>query len=474
VSLKAVAAFAQQTLIDFISSGRSSEYLYFADFMADCIKRGCDNFPVDDSAFRKLDHLLQIFGASAFIKWKHVRDFDQDAMSIAESMIVPIRDFYFKSGLAKNAAQTPVSMGRIDYVSNFDPLNFQGVATCFSVYNLLDSFEDYLKTGADFKLRTFVRSVGVGAKLETVRHVCQSGNTIGIVRHDDFNAVIRSMRETSPEYIFLDYFIYPYNLIPFLFPSSKIVYFGFGFSLFLFPGVSAIVTQEKTPLISGFLEDRAPDLVERYICPPRIHSGTPNLDLRLPESSYVKSQIIDFRGRFDRLVGTLCRYGKISAGFIDAVEKILSDHHGVGFVIAGDGCPEILSKFNSRFAGRILALDRLPSFEILSVCDVYLETFPEHQGLAAVEAIKSGLPVVYLDSGDARHTLLSERSPLTRSPSVEQYTATVGRLLYSDPFRETVVLDQSRALAVRRMSGADYWNAVFAATKLDRRESHFK
>jgi hypothetical protein len=463
VSVESVARFADSVLSDFVQAGRPKSYLLFSEFFENYINDFSNSTLEHGNELRALNGILRIFSAAAFIRWKHVRDFDLDAIRIAENMILPIDRAYNSTPLRDQLQGRPPQRGRIVYLTNFHPFAFNGVATCFSVFNLMSSFVDYQKIATGLSMSVWVINERIDRPTVLRRHVSGSGKEMAVVEFQSGQAVFDSLRRDPPEYIFIDYFTYPFNLVPILFPNAKIVYFGFGFSLFVFSNVKAIVTQELTPRIDKFLLSQARGLVGRYVCPPRIHAETPNLELRLPDESDEKLRLQELRGSCERVYASLCRAGKVSPEFVSLLDRLLARDPSGGVVIAGAGCQGLLSELKRRYPRRVLALGNLPSGEVLRIADVYLETFPEHQGLAVVEAMKSRKPVVFLDNADCPHTLLNERAGSGRAASLDDYLECALRLGLEPAFRGALVDSQERVLASREISPSEYWGCVFAA-----------
>lgn len=160
---------------------------------------------------------------------------------------------------------------------------------------------------------------------------------------------------------------------------------------------------------------------ERFLTPPREKSEIEKARATLPPATMV--------------FGTFARGQKISPIYASVVRTILEACPDSAFFAAGSGDQGELHKIFRDAGCPMSRISLLPVVDVHvygKLIDVYLETFPIAQGLAAVEVAAKGIPVVHHKSPGLNAIWEKQRDPRCVVETVDEYVR-VAVMLASDP-----------------------------------------
>lgn len=423
---------------------------------------------IPSSRLKLIDQLTRIFGSASFIHWKCLRDFEFDQREIFDKFVLPLIEIELVSAVDPPASNKLSRHPTVLYLPNVSPFS-NGVANGVSANELIASYNSaYLEGKAESQL--WVGSLAAGGRHELeVMPLGASFQADGLrgVYYRDYSALLRAIDLVRPDIILVDYFTYPWNVLPRLFPRTRFAYKSFGFNLFVTKNCTTIIggrddsslhrlaayaqekllSQEITLRVGHFPRLR----VERGLAAKRPTVETEETKRAVRELSALKEVLI---------MGTLCRSTKISMDFISLVSELLRSESNVVFFAAGNGVGGLRSRFPPDVLNRVFLFNQIVSKDLLNLCDVYLETFPEHQGMSVVEALHTKAVVISLNNADARHVLLGERLAECVVSSRDEYLKLARRLVFDQSLRRRLRMLQAELL--QRLFGdpADSWASV--------------
>jgi glycosyltransferase involved in cell wall biosynthesis len=414
LDLRTAANLAERILVSF-NEDRSLDANEFLSARFDLLFNCAESAILDDPVKRivVLESMTRIAGAASFIKWKKVSDLERDNRTIFESYVLPFFTLELASGGACRPQRADVSPV-IVYLPNVSPFA-SGIANAVSAREIISAYSSAFEAGfSRLALYVGVSSSASRLDLEPVSFAAAGcPNFSRGFTYKNYSTLVSAIRFLRPSVVVIDYFTFPWNFLPRLFPSTRFIYKSFGFHLFLSAGCSFVIGGSADCTFDRLIGFAQRELAQfktkvRSLTVPRI---------RVPrvESGQVVDVMLRAKKAIERIpkegivLGTLCRGTKISREYVDIVSCLLRLRDDVFFAAAGVGVRGTKQLFPEELANRVFLFDSLQPDVFLSRCDIYLETFPEHQGLAVIEAIECRVPVISLDSDEFKHTLLNER-----------------------------------------------------------------
>jgi hypothetical protein len=177
------------------------------------------------------------------------------------------------------------------------------------------------------------------------------------------------------------------------------------------------------------------------------------------------------RSRFPEarsLIGTYVRFIKITGEFLAILADLLTRHPQLVIVLGGLGDARHIRDFIAArgLAGRLVLADEWVDGHIWGyMLDVFLDTFPLEGGLAAIEVMAKGKPVVAMRSAHTEH----ERLPMLIADDAGGYVELVSRLIEDREFYAAACA-ATRAFVAAQPGEAEYAAAIHhALTSIVRR-----
>jgi hypothetical protein len=461
-SIQAVARDFNAVLSLFISNRR-----YGANFLFD--QKYEAFFEACEKLVRNQDHsylaVLQaagsIAGGLSFIKWKTLSDLHADQLFIFDSFVLPLIRIEKKITPSIQSSTNAIFM----YLPNVSPQAI-GVANGKSAAEMLDQYCEAARANlAAVNLFVGVQG-GKAGQIEAWSFRDESYDaSLRCFRYASFSELLSFVKVIRPHTIIIDYFSYPWNILPRLFPEIQFVYRSMGLNCFVARNCRLIIGNDNDSSFSailGAMRSRLSSLdvfVESITIPrtraPRA-AAAPALS-RVAETRRALSALGSCRNR--HIFGTLCRGTKISQRYASLIEEILSREPGACFFGMGSGVPASSAFFSEKFKDRVFLFDDVEPSSVLDKVDVYLETFPEHQGMSVIEALSAGVAVVSLNAVNARHVLLNERLSECVAQTESDYVALALGLL--DPeMREDVARRQVKIVDLAYGEPVAIWKMI--------------
>jgi hypothetical protein len=169
------------------------------------------------------------------------------------------------------------------------------------------------------------------------------------------------------------------------------------------------------------------------------------------------SKIRQKRAEGAQFAVTLCRREKISADYLQFINNCLEAQENLIFVCAGPGVDSARNLIKSERAWFSPAVN--PD-SVLSLTDVYLETFPEHQGISPLDAMRSHVPVLCLHNSENQHLLLSRRPASGIRHSPDELVKTLKHFLSNDATKQKALAEQSSILTALESEEAEFWPTI--------------
>jgi len=449
ISLQKAANHSGDVLRCFVADRRvDSGSLFSIDFPSFFQK--CSEIIHRDPA--RYMHIMQaacfFAGNLSFIRWKKISCFRADQLYIFNNFIRPVFYLDFCKETGKVIAPR-VGRRSMLYLPNVSPLGV-GIANSTSAREFISQYASANSKGYTENI-LFVGVEGKGVSADALQFDFVD-HCYGLrpFFYADFKGLTSFIMTSKPDVIILDYFTYPWNFLPRLFPETQFVYRSWGFNLFISRNCSLILgsTSESASvdlinsaraLIPGFRID--------HVRVPRSRVAkavTTESHPRIRETIRITEAVRNQKSFY--IFGTFCRGTKISRRFASAVSEILRYLPESIFIGAGTGVLDTLELFDEGIRNRVILFDNVEPEHVLKDIDVYLETFPEHQGMAALEALNHEVPVVSLNASDASHILLNERLAECVVGDVDSYV-TLALALAQDHSRAQCVRNAQRRVA---------------------------
>jgi predicted O-linked N-acetylglucosamine transferase (SPINDLY family) len=173
-----------------------------------------------------------------------------------------------------------------------------------------------------------------------------------------------------------------------------------------------------------------------------------------------------------RIAGVFARFVKLSAAYLDAVGRILSENPRLSLIIAGNGDPSLIRRAieGSAAADRVILFEHdVDIFTYGPVIDFFLDSFPFPSGNSTREIQYFGKPVVSRQVEDFALFFQQSRDPELVAADLDAYVGIAGRLARDPDYlaaRSAVARDIG-ALDVRRGGNVELLRTLIARSMKD-------
>jgi hypothetical protein len=153
-----------------------------------------------------------------------------------------------------------------------------------------------------------------------------------------------------------------------------------------------------------------------------------------------------------RIAGVFARFVKLSADYLGAVGRILTDNRELSLIIAGNGDPSLIYRFisGSAFADRVLFFEHdVDIFTYGPMIDFFLDSFPFPSGNSTREVQYFGKPVVSRHLDEFAMFFAQSRDPELVATDIDAYVRIAGRLARDPGFLA------ERSVTARRIGAID-------------------
>ncbi len=443
------------------SRNREKESIYIYDYLRDYINTHAESDLINcQNKINGIESLIRIFSTAAFIKWKNIEDFSKDAIKIAQDLIIPINNIVETIGVATHYKGRKGKLKKIIYFPQLHPLQ-TNFASSMGARGIVETFIKYKKdNNIDLNLYTFAFNPSIKEKfrkLSFYSHTLECDIDIYEYRgHEYLKDVISHI---NPDGIIYDYFVYPWTFLPYIYRNIKFLYLSFGFIPCIFSHTKSIISYKSEyykmkTFISEFSQAHTPGF--RAI--GRAELSFPNLEIDLDEGNSSKILFDNLRKNYKHIAVSLCRATKISKSFLILLKGLLANNPELFIILAGKGMTKI--NLDENIAQRILLTELVPPRSLLSIADLYLETFPEHQGHSIIEAMQFNIPIIYLNGIDCNHILLEERSKLGLCYSINEAINLASKIFIDSDYKAKLLSDQKHILGNIYDSPNDVWHSI--------------
>jgi glycosyltransferase involved in cell wall biosynthesis len=412
-----------------------------------------------------LESIFNVYSTLAFIRWKKLTSFYKDSFYIADNYIKPINEILGRRNLRGSNRS-----GVIAYLPNLNPLSLSSASSLGS-RGIIESY-----TNSVAKSNLGIRKFLVFIHNPTMEHGHAEidGASLGfstsatVVFFREFKHLVSALKASNVEAVLYDYFTMPWVFLPLVLNEIRFVYLSFGFNLAIFNHTKSILAYgKKDEVYESYISThhKGHHGKLRWI-PGRIESTFPNLDPKLEISKSALSRIEAVRKENDFVFVSLCRGTKLSEQFLDFLTRLIEFNINVGVIIAGDGVDKIEFPLEAKGnKNRIAFLGHTPPFHLLNIADFYIETWPEHQGHSAVEAMHFQVPVLSINGEECDHILLEERSPKSIYPDSQTLLEAIPSLLCNSNMIHAILEDQAKILNEIYCEPISFWKVFIESVR---------
>jgi glycosyltransferase involved in cell wall biosynthesis len=466
--IKSVAALAAQCITYFQKNRRDFDEPDLINHLETFLSKSPEYFLglSENEKLAAMESFFNVYSTLAFIRWKRLTSFYKDSFYIAENYIDPLNKMLGYRDLSGSNRS-----GVVAYLPNLNPLSLVSASSLGS----RGIVESYSRSVAESDLGISKFLVFIHNPSMENGHVEVEGASLGfdtlasIVFFREFKDLVSVLKASNVEAVLYDYFTMPWVFLPLVLSEVRFVYLSFGFNLAVFNHTKAILAYGKKD-----------EIYESYICehqlnhkgkfrwiPGRVESTFPNLDPRLEISASALSRIEAVRRDNDFVFVSLCRGTKISEQFLGFLRRLIETNSNVGVIIAGPGVDGIEASWKGADGNknRIAFLDHTPPFHLLNIADFYIETWPEHQGHAVIEAMHFKVPVLSINGEECDHILLAERSPSSIFPDSDTLLEAIPSLLADSNRIDSVLDDQAKILKEVYCDPIYFWKVFIGSVR---------
>jgi hypothetical protein len=348
---------------------------------------------------------------------------------------------------------------KILFLSQMDLLSNNGAAAVSR--DIVFNFKKYVEPGcSDIELQVGSVRSSPGNKA-LAEGLGLSGSKIKAQYFSDLESLTEFLGEYQPDLVIFDYFQFPVIMLPYSVPGPLYLYLSHGFVPLVLDNVDAVLVYGglvgKKTLTA--MREASPRHLDALVSLPMPGMGAHRIDSRATSANEeVISKMAHARAGGAKIAVTLCRKEKISSEYLRFLEVSLRARHDLVTVCAGPGvgqCEGIITSDRAWFSG---AVDPMP---FLANADVYIETFPEHQGLSPIDAMRADVPVVSLNNNENPHLLLSRRPASGIFDSTLELRAAISSIIDSGVKRDRILVEQAEILRELERIEADFWPSLF-------------
>jgi hypothetical protein len=393
----------------------------------------------------------RIVSFSLYYRWKRVTDFRLTPLEMVSESIIPFNERVL--GYIGHSSKKSCCSRDMVFIPSRNPFALDGNANSLSERSFIDSFFEAEITSRYSLTVILLKGTIAEVNFDKIDQTAY-GTKVKFIRMT-LNEAISFINTGSFSRIFFDYFVYPFNLIPILVKAGLVCYISWGFTPAIFIGVDEIICGFSEKGIFDACYQRYGFLgQQKHVKRCETLSGTKSLERRLQDGDEIRRVLLALRRDNSPIFGTLCRGSKLSEEFLHTAQRLAESTNGI-VLIAGIGVKRSLSSFE-----RVIGFDSLPPWELLTAIDVYLETFPEFQGYAAVEAIKVGVPVVTLLRNGEYSPTIHERYPNNIASDLSGYVELATVLATKPGFAINRSREQNSYIKSAIIGPDEYWRSI--------------
>lgn len=381
---------------------------------------------------------LNLFGSiydiAAYLKWKTLADLNTTALEIYHHTIIPTTKIMDQLFYADTKIKNPKNLAFVPAAPLF-PRNFSN-ANQTAAWGFIDSYIESNERRS--KLTVFIPKKNF---LEN-----ESENVvkeIEFVKCESYADLVNQIKGYQCDALIQDYFMWSQVLLSYNLIDIPSIYLDPGFLPFFISPVKRIVSlpAQKT-FVSQFQKNR-----EKISFINRPYSNEKNL---------VDVSLRKFFDKDNVVFGSLGRGEKLQIEYIEFVAGILREIKNAKFIWAGKRSKEKLKDFPADIRERIELHDPIKAGDFLKDIDVFLETFPENQGYAVLDALHMDCVIISFDpkNSNANKSERLDRSIFRKSVEALDF---VKAIIADNKFREDILIEQRKLINGFPKKG-EYWN----------------
>jgi len=438
-----------------VSKGKESPqknliYLTISEFEKSRPKTGSEIAKYASRIIEKYGELLisdqQLFGSlyniATYIKWKCLTDLNTTALNIYHNTIIPttkIMDKYFKPSNTK--IREPKNLAYVPSLPLF-PRNFNN-ANQTAALGLIDCFIE--SQNRESHLSVFIYKENA-PQLELRKYYSK----IDFVICDSFLNLNNEIKSRNCDALIQDYFMWGQLILSYNFHHIPTIYLDPGFLPFFITPVKKIIS---LPAQRNFVK-QFQNNSQRVSYIDRPYANISNL-VDLSKRKKFKQDSIIF--------GSLGRGEKLQKEYVDYVANILREVENSKFLWAGERSKEKINEFPLDVRERVDIYEPMVAGEFLKDIDIFLETFPENQGYAALDALHMKCVLITYDPKNT-NTNKSERIKDHIFNNLSDVIYFINQIIYDENKRAELINKQD-ALINTFPKKKDYWEKFIASIK---------
>ena len=376
-----------------------------------------------------------IYDIATFIRWKSLDDINTTAEEIFHQVIVPVNELMFQNHKFFNL-ERPVK--RIIFIPTAPlfPRNFRN-ANQTGAFGLIESYIE-AKKSTEVELIVLSHSNGF-----TDKNNASYYDNVKIFHYENYSRLIELINILDCDYIIQDYFMWNNLTITYNFRHIPQIHLDPGFLPYFYSPVKKIITLPAQKKFGQLID---PNQIKCHYLNRPISNLHNLVDI---------SKRRDFNAKDIRL-GSLGRGEKLSPEYIGFINFLLSEIPNSKFYWAGDRAESKIDFLDSNIRDRVVFLPFMKAGDFLCDIDFFIETFPENQGYAVLDALCMECIVMTYDS-EGKNANTSERLERMIFKEKSVFLNTLKEFIYNKNARRKVINEQND-LINKFPSHSEYWH----------------
>lgn len=375
-----------------------------------------------------------IYDIASYIRWKTLDDLNSTAIEILENVIEPTNKLLFSQNF-KSSNITELTRVAFIPSSGLFPRNFKN-ANQTGAYGLVDSYIS-AKNETNVELFVYVHSDGSKDPRNNFYY-----ENVKIYSFQSYAELISKIREDKIQTIIQDYFMWSNVVLTYNLSDIPSIHLDPGFLPYFFAPVKRVIALPAQRHFGQQIDQIGRRC--RYLARPLANAG------HLAELS----QRVEFNPKNIKL-GSLGRGEKLTSEYVEFISSLLRRFENSKFLWAGDRALEKKNLFPADLQNRVEIYPFMNAGNFLSQIDFFIETFPENQGYAVLDALCMDCIVISYDPYFSNANRSERLSEMMFADS-DKFVNFLDSLIKNEALRSEIIIKQ-RELISMFPNLAQYW-----------------